>query len=91
MHGNKHSPFGTNGDQYLWRIQGGRRGFMSGVAELKAGPTQEQQNHARLLREQLLADLQEQVLVCNGQHDVAQHVALHLSTSSVPGSLKHEL
>ena len=64
---------------------------MSGVAELKAGPTQEQQNHARLLREQLLADLQEQVLVCNGQHDVAQHVALHLSTSFVLGSLKQEL
>ncbi len=38
---------------------------MSGVTELKAGPTQEQQNHARLLRERLLADLQEQVLVCN--------------------------
>ncbi len=43
------------------RMQEGRRGFMSGVAELKAGPTQEQQNHARALREQLLADLQEQV------------------------------
>ena len=58
---------------------------MSGVAELKAGPTQEQQNHACLLRERLLADLQEQVLVCNGQYDVAQHAALNLSTSSVQG------
>lgn len=63
---------------------------MSGVAELKAGPTQEQQNHARVLRERLLADLQEQVLVCNGQHDAAQHAALHLSTSTVQG-LKYEL
>ncbi|KAL3137077.1 hypothetical protein ABBQ32_006662 [Trebouxia sp. C0010 RCD-2024] len=39
----------------------GRRGFMAGVAQLKAGPTQEQQNHARVLRERLLADLQQQV------------------------------
>ena len=34
---------------------------MSGVAQLKAGPTQEQQHHAQVLRECLLADLQEQV------------------------------
>lgn len=34
---------------------------MAGVAELKAGPTHEQQQHARVLRERLLADLQEQV------------------------------
>lgn len=37
---------------------------MSGVAELKAGPTQEQQQRARMLRERLLIDLQEQVLCC---------------------------
>ncbi len=58
---------------------------MSGVAELKAGPTQEQQNHARLLRERLLADLQEQVLVCVDQCDVALYAAVNLSTSSVQG------
>lgn len=45
----------------IWWVQGGRRGFMSGVAQLKAGPTQEQQHHAQVLRERLLADLQEQV------------------------------
>lgn len=37
---------------------------MAGVAELKAGPTQEQQHHARVLRERLLADLQLQVTPC---------------------------
>lgn len=37
---------------------------MAGVAQLKAGPTQEQQNHARVLRERLLADLQQQVTLC---------------------------
>lgn len=41
--------------------QGGQRGFMSGIAELKAGPTHEQQQRARDLRERLLNDLQEQV------------------------------
>ena len=35
---------------------------MSGVAELKAGPTQEQQQRARVMRERLLIDLQEQVI-----------------------------
>ena len=35
---------------------------MAGVAQLRAGPTQEQQHHARVLRERLLADLQEQVV-----------------------------
>ena len=44
--------------------QAGRREFMSGVAELKAGPTQEQQQRARVLRERLLNDLQEQVVQC---------------------------
>ena len=34
---------------------------MAGVAQLKAGPTQEQQHHARVLRERLLADLHQQV------------------------------
>ena len=37
---------------------------MTGVAQLKAGPTQEQQDHARVLRERLLADLQQQVTPC---------------------------
>ena len=45
-------------------LKAGRRGFMAGVAELKAGPTHEQQQHARVLRERLLADLQEQVAFC---------------------------
>lgn len=43
-------------------VQEGRRGFMAGVAQLKAGPTEEQQHHARVLRERLLADLQQQVI-----------------------------
>ena len=42
-------------------VQEGRRGFMAGVAQLKAGPTEEQQHHARVLRERLLADLHQQV------------------------------
>lgn len=35
---------------------------MSGIAELKAGPTHEQQQRARDLRVRLLNDLQEQVI-----------------------------
>lgn len=34
---------------------------MAGIAELQAGPTHEQQQRARILRERLLNDLQEQV------------------------------
>ena len=44
------------------KLQEGKRGFMAGVAQLKAGPTEEQQHHARVLRERLLADLQQQVI-----------------------------
>ena len=60
-------PYCLHLDQLVWTllVQEGRRGFMAGVAELKAGPTQEQQQHARLLRERLQADLQEQVPICH--------------------------
>lgn len=42
-------------------VQGGKREFMAGIAELQAGPTREQQQRSRVLRERLLNDLQEQV------------------------------
>lgn len=63
---------------------------MAGVAELKAGPTQEQQNHARVLRERLLVDLQQQVtlyrpcniLVQDSSHSAPCLTALCMATGA---------
>ena len=74
-------------------VQEGRRGFMAGVAELKAGPTQEQQQHARALRERLLADLQQQVPLTASSCRQSQKSALSIGSdfeSSVEAMMLHE-
>ncbi len=51
----------TGASQYSPNGMGGGRRFMAAMAQLKAGPSEEQQHHMQAQRAQLLRDLDEQV------------------------------
>lgn len=67
-------------------VQGRKREFMAGIAELKAGPTHEQQQQARVLRERLLNDLQEQVVQDNGMPHAIYPSKIHSVSHNIVAS-----